>query len=117
MYNGNPYDTVTFGVGATVVSSTAASEHVIHSIVKGVFENFDSFKKLHPAFANLKKEEMISVIYSLLCMFLGNPPIKFDWSIKDKNNKFTRFNNIDPLDFYRKFTKVKLNNKVCLSCN
>ena len=22
-------------------------------------ENFDSFKKLHPAFANLKKEEMI----------------------------------------------------------
>ena len=27
--------------------------------VKGVFENFDSFKKLHPAFANLKKEEMI----------------------------------------------------------
>ena len=60
MYNGNPDDTVTFGVGATVVSSTATSEHVIHSIVKGVFDNFDSFKKLHPAFANLKKEEMIS---------------------------------------------------------
>ena len=61
-----------------------------------------------------KKEEMMSVIYSLLCMFLGNPPIKFDWSIKDKNNKFTRFNNVDPLNFYRKFTKVKLKNKVCL---
>ena len=61
-----------------------------------------------------KKEEMMSVIYSLLCMFLGNPPIKFDWSIKDKNNKFTRFNNVDPLDFYHKFTKVKLKNKVCL---
>ena len=61
-----------------------------------------------------KKEEMMSVIYSLLCMFLGNPPTKFDWSIKDKNNKFTRFNNVDPLDFYRKFTKVKLKNKVCL---
>ena len=61
-----------------------------------------------------KKEEMMSVIYSLLCMFLGNPPTKFDWSIKDKNNKFTRFNNLDPLDFYHKFTKVKLKNKVCL---
>jgi len=60
MYNGNPDDTVTFGVGATVVSSAAVSEHVIHSIVKGVFENFDAFKKLHPAFANLKKAEMIS---------------------------------------------------------
>ena len=32
---------------------------MIHSIVKGVFENFDAFKKLHPAFANLKKAEMI----------------------------------------------------------
>ena len=61
-----------------------------------------------------KKEEMMSVIYSLLCMFLGNPPTKFDWSIIDKNNKFTRFNNLDPLDFYHKFTKVKLKNKVCL---
>ena len=61
-----------------------------------------------------KKEEMMSVIYSLLCMFLGNPPTKFDWSIKDKNNKFTRFNNVDPFNFYRKFTKVKLKNKVCL---
>ena len=61
-----------------------------------------------------KKEEMMSVIYSLLCMFLGNPPIKFDWSINDKDNKFTRFNNVDPLDFYHKFTKVKLKNKVCL---
>ena len=61
-----------------------------------------------------KKEEMMSVIYSLLCMFLGNPPTNFDWSIKDKNNKFTRFNNLDPLDIYHKFTKVKLKNKVCL---
>ncbi|MEO0995525.1 MAG: TAXI family TRAP transporter solute-binding subunit, partial [Pseudomonadota bacterium] len=28
-------------------------------VVKAVFENFDQFKKLHPAFANLKEEEMI----------------------------------------------------------
>jgi TRAP-type uncharacterized transport system substrate-binding protein len=32
---------------------------VIYEIVKAVFENFDEFKKLHPAFANLKKEEMV----------------------------------------------------------
>ena len=28
-------------------------------MVKSVFENFDTFKKLHPAFGNLKKEEMV----------------------------------------------------------
>ena len=29
-------------------------------VVKAVFENFEDFKALHPAFANLTKEEMIS---------------------------------------------------------
>jgi TRAP-type uncharacterized transport system substrate-binding protein len=32
---------------------------VIYHVVKAVFENFDQFKKLHPAFEVLKKEEMI----------------------------------------------------------
>lgn len=59
MYNGNADDVMTFGVGATFVSSTAVSEDVVYQVVKAVFENFDDFKKLHPAFANLKKEEMI----------------------------------------------------------
>ena len=60
MYSGNPKDITTFGVGATFVSSTAVSEKVVYEVVKAVFENFEDFKKLHPAFANLKKEEMIS---------------------------------------------------------
>ncbi|MDF5522854.1 TAXI family TRAP transporter solute-binding subunit, partial [Vibrio parahaemolyticus] len=28
-------------------------------VVKAGFENFDDFRRLHPAFANLKKEEMV----------------------------------------------------------
>ncbi|RUM46978.1 MAG: C4-dicarboxylate ABC transporter substrate-binding protein [Desulfocapsa sp.] len=59
MYRGTDTDTHTFGVGATFVSSTDVSEDVIYNVVKAVFENFDQFKKLHPAFKNLKKEEMI----------------------------------------------------------
>jgi len=59
MYRGNSADTTTFGVGATFVTSSNISEKVIYNVVKSVFENFDAFKKLHPAFANLKKEEMI----------------------------------------------------------
>lgn len=59
MYSGNDADTQTFGVGATFVSSTAVSEEVVYQVVKAVFENFDQFRKLHPAFANLKKEEMV----------------------------------------------------------
>ena len=59
MYRGTPADTKTFGVGATFVSSAKVPTDVIYNVVKAVFENFDQFKKLHPAFANLKKEEMI----------------------------------------------------------
>jgi TRAP-type uncharacterized transport system substrate-binding protein len=29
-------------------------------VVKAVFDNFDRFKGLHPAFSNLSQEEMIS---------------------------------------------------------
>lgn len=59
MYRGNPNDTKTFGVGATFVSSTALANDVVYEVVKAVFTNFDTFKKLHPAFAVLKKEEMV----------------------------------------------------------
>ncbi len=59
MYRGSDEDTQTFGVGATFVSSSNVSEEVIYQVTKAVFENFDDFKKLHPAFANLKPEEMI----------------------------------------------------------
>ncbi|MCK2167429.1 MULTISPECIES: TAXI family TRAP transporter solute-binding subunit [Thalassospira] len=59
MYRGNPEDVKTFGVGATFVSSTATDADVVYNVVKAVFENFDDFKKLHPAFAILKKEEMV----------------------------------------------------------
>ncbi len=59
MYRGNDKDVTTFGVGATFVSSAKVDEKVIYNVVKAVFEDFDQFKKLHPAFANLKKEEMI----------------------------------------------------------
>lgn len=59
MYRGTDEDTKTFGVGATFVSSSDVPEDVIYNVVKAVFENFDSFKKLHPAFGVLKKEEMV----------------------------------------------------------
>ena len=59
MYN-NESDIQTFGVGATFVSSADVPEEVVYVVVKAVFDNFDNFKKLHPAFGNLNPEEMIS---------------------------------------------------------
>ncbi len=58
MYNGTKEDTKTFGVGATIVSSTNTSDEAVYQVVKAVFDNFETFKKLHPAFQVLTKEGM-----------------------------------------------------------
>ncbi len=60
MYKGSDGDTKTFGVKATFVSAASVDEETIYQVVKAVFDNFDRFKGLHPAFANLAEEDMIA---------------------------------------------------------
>ncbi len=60
MYKGTDSDVKTFGVKATFVTSSDVDDDVVYEVVKAVFDNFDRFKKLHPAFETLKEEEMIS---------------------------------------------------------
>ena len=60
MYSNNPQPTKTYGVLATVVTSSKVSPDVVYAVTKAVFENFDEFKKLHPAFAHLDPKQMIS---------------------------------------------------------
>ncbi|MDI6747343.1 MAG: TAXI family TRAP transporter solute-binding subunit [Rhodocyclaceae bacterium] len=59
MYANNPNPTKTFGVVASFVSSSKVPNDVVYLMVKSVFDNFDDFKKLHPAFANLEPKDMI----------------------------------------------------------
>ena len=49
----------TFGVKATFVTSSDVPTNVVYAITKEVFDNFQSFKKLHPAYAVLTKENML----------------------------------------------------------
>ncbi len=60
LYKGNDADTNTFGVKATFVTSADVPDEVVYTVVKAVFDNFNRFKGLHPAFANLKEEDMIA---------------------------------------------------------
>ena len=59
IYNNNPNPTPSYGVLATFVTSSSVSNDVVYNLVKAVFENFEDFKKLHPALAHLKPEDMI----------------------------------------------------------
>ncbi len=58
MYRGSDADTMTFGVGATFVTSASVSDEAVYTVVSSVMNNIGDFKKLHPAFAHLNPEDM-----------------------------------------------------------
>jgi TRAP transporter TAXI family solute receptor len=60
LYPNNPDATQTYGMLATVVSSAKVPADTVYQVVKAVFDNFEEFKKLHPALANLKAENMVT---------------------------------------------------------
>ena len=55
----NKDDAKTFGVKATFVTSAKVSDDIVYAITKEVFDNFEDFKKLHPAYAVLTKQNML----------------------------------------------------------
>jgi len=55
----NTGDVVSFGVKATLVTSAGMSDRIVYILTKDIFENFDAFKKLHPAYQVLTKEGML----------------------------------------------------------
>ena len=56
MYKGTDVAQPAFGVLATLVVSADMPEATAYVITKAVFDNFDDFKKLHPAITNITKE-------------------------------------------------------------
>ncbi|MEO1732966.1 MAG: TAXI family TRAP transporter solute-binding subunit [Pseudomonadota bacterium] len=59
LYPGNDADIASWGPKATFVTDASTSDEVVYVLVKAIFENFDDFKKLHPAFGRLTKEQMV----------------------------------------------------------
>lgn len=60
IYRGNEQDISTFGVAATMITTTNLNEDVIYQLVKSIFENHQQFIQLHPAFNGLSKYGMVS---------------------------------------------------------
>jgi TRAP transporter TAXI family solute receptor len=59
LYPNNPNPTQTYGVLATVVTSSKVPADTVYQIVKAVFDNFAEFKNLHPALAFLNPENRV----------------------------------------------------------
>ncbi|MBE0473968.1 TAXI family TRAP transporter solute-binding subunit [Rhodoferax sp.] len=59
LYAGHANPTRTYGVLATMVTSAKVPDATVYELTKAVFENFEEFKKLHPAFIALDPQLMI----------------------------------------------------------
>lgn len=55
----NKSDVVSFGLKATLVTSSKIPDKVVYAVTKEVFENLDKFKKLNPAYEGLTQENMV----------------------------------------------------------
>jgi hypothetical protein len=58
-YPVNLRDVTTFGARAVVVTTTRMPDTVAYEITRVVFDNFDDFRQLHPAFEALSVAEMV----------------------------------------------------------
>lgn len=61
LYKGNDAPTPSIGGKAVLSTSAKTDPEVVYQLVKSVFDNLERFQRLHPAFQNLKAEEMIKV--------------------------------------------------------
>lgn len=59
LYPGNPDPVRTYGVLATMVTSSRMSSDEVYAVVRAVFDNFKEFKEMHPALEVLRPENMI----------------------------------------------------------
>lgn len=59
LYKGNDDPIPTFGVKAVLVTSDDVSVNAVYTVVKAILENFEEFKQLHPAYANITKESLL----------------------------------------------------------
>ncbi len=61
LYDGaeNKEDVPTFGVKACFVCTDKVADEVVYAVTKELFENLETFRKLHPALEKLDKEAML----------------------------------------------------------
>ena len=63
---------------------------------------------------NKLKNSMIEEIFKMLSMHLGTPPKSFNWQVRDKDKKFSRYENLTPQSFYEDHVGLNLDDYVCL---
>ncbi len=70
-------------------------------------------KKSRAELTRLKKQ-MLSEVYRILCISLGEPPKRFDLILRDKDDKLIAEYDLSPTDFFQKYVGIDLDEMVSL---
>ncbi|KAI8993284.1 peptidase C1B, bleomycin hydrolase [Pilobolus umbonatus] len=60
------------------------------------------------------KEKMMSDIYRIMVIYLGEPPSTFDWEVMDKNGKYHGFSDVTPKTFMKEFVNYNIQETMSL---
>ena len=61
-----------------------------------------------------RKEEMLAEVYRVLVISLGEPPVAFDWVVKNKKGELIQEFGITPQQFYEKYVGMDVNDYISL---
>jgi bleomycin hydrolase len=61
-----------------------------------------------------QKTDMLSEVYRMLCIHLGEPPTEFFWQWRDKDKEFHRDGILTPQQFREKYVTFDLDSMLCL---
>lgn len=92
---------------------SADTLHMDRLLTLKLRDNAAALRKMHKEGKTIEalrhqKKEMLNEIYRMVAFFLGNPPDRFDFEFRDKDDKFVQDMNLTPHDFFEKYVKVNL---------
>ncbi len=58
-YKGVEHDTPSIGVKAVLVTKDSIDDKLVYALTKTILDNFEAFKKLHPAYKTITKESLL----------------------------------------------------------
>ncbi len=88
-------------------------------ITKKLREGGFLLRQLHEQGKNEKqlrdqKVQILSEVYRMLVICLGEPPKEFNWRYKDKNNQLSPYKKYTPLEFYQQYVEEDLDSYVMM---
>lgn len=88
-------------------------------ITKKLREGGFLLRQLHEQGKNEKqlrdqKVQILSEVYRILVICLGEPPKEFSWRYKDKNNQLSPYKKYTPLEFYQQYVEEDLDSYVMM---